>query len=80
MTVLADSWLRCDSVSDSRDSTDSEKNPPDDDAEPRGVASTDAGAVCAVVVVWLAAAAAGAGAGAAVWFVVACGAWQMAAC
>ena len=71
MTVLADSWLRCDSVSDSRDSTDSEKNPPDDDAEPRGVASTDAGAVCAVVVVRLAAAA---------WFVVACGAWQKAAC
>ena len=67
MTVLADSWLRCDSVSDSRDSTDNDKNPPDDDAEPRGVASTDA---AAVVVVWLAAA----------WFVVACGAWQKVAC
>ena len=71
MTVLADSWLRCDSVSDSRDSTDSEKNPPDD-AEPRGVASTDGGG--AVVVVWFPAGVA------AVWFVVACGAWQKVAC
>ena len=48
MTVLTDSWLRCD-VSDSRDSTDSEKNAaefvPDDD-DPRGVAS----AVAVVVV------------------------------
>ena len=64
MTVLADSWLRCDSVSDSRDSTDSEKNAPVDDDDTRGVASP---ADDAAAVVWLA--------GEAAWLV---GAWQTA--
>ena len=73
MTVLADSWLRWDSVSDSRDSTESEKNAAPDDDPPRGVASPAADAAAAITVavaVWLAVEAA--------WFVG--GAWQTAAC
>ena len=73
MTVLADSWLRWDSVSDSRDSTESEKNVAPDDDPPRGVASPAADAPAAITVavaVWLAVEAA--------WFVG--GAWQTAAC
>ena len=74
MTVLADSWLRCDSVSDSRDSTESEKNAAPDDDPPRDVASPAAADAAAAITVagavWLA--------GEAVWFVG--GAWQTAAC
>ena len=81
MTVLAEVLLRCDRVSDSRDSTDSEKNIVPDDDPPRGVASPvpvpdpdpvpDPVPVPAAVV-WLAA-------GEAAWFDVG-GAWQTVAC